>query len=55
MVTEIIKAKAGVPTLTLDISQSGQLTNAEQSRTRIEAFMEILEHNRAMRRDVAPV
>jgi benzoyl-CoA reductase/2-hydroxyglutaryl-CoA dehydratase subunit BcrC/BadD/HgdB len=53
MVAEIIKEKAGVPTLTLDISQSGEMTNAEQSRTRIEAFMEILSHNRIMQRSRA--
>jgi benzoyl-CoA reductase/2-hydroxyglutaryl-CoA dehydratase subunit BcrC/BadD/HgdB len=53
MVTEIIKAQAGVPTLTIDISQSGQMTNAEQARTRIEAFMEILDRNRSVSRQAA--
>jgi benzoyl-CoA reductase/2-hydroxyglutaryl-CoA dehydratase subunit BcrC/BadD/HgdB len=53
MVTEIIKEKAGMPTLTIDISQSGQMTNAEQARTRIEAFMEILDRNRSVSRQVA--
>lgn len=53
IVTDIVKAKTGLPTLILDISQSGRLAAAEQMRTRIEAFMEILKQNRRARR--APV
>lgn len=45
-VADVIREVAGVPVLVIDISQSGNLTNAEQMRTRVEAFMEILGHNR---------
>lgn len=46
MVSEVIKEKAGVPTMTLDLIPSGRMASAEQLRTRLEAFLEILAYSR---------
>jgi len=47
---DIVKTKTGLPTTWLDIIQSGRQTSGEQLRTRVEAFIEIMQRHRAAKK-----